>query len=28
VRQNHQAGFGMPAMKNDEIIIPALLEKG
>ena len=21
-------GFGMPAMKNDEIIIPALLEKG
>lgn len=23
-----QLGFGMPAMKNDEIIIPALLEKG
>ncbi|HVN56590.1 MAG TPA: glycyl radical protein [Anaerolineaceae bacterium] len=23
-----QIGFGMPAMKNDEIIIPALLEKG
>jgi pyruvate formate-lyase/glycerol dehydratase family glycyl radical enzyme len=23
-----RTGFGMPAMKNDEIIIPALLEKG
>ena len=23
-----QLGFGMPAMKNDEIIIPALLDKG
>jgi len=23
-----KVGFGMPAMKNDEIIIPALLEKG
>jgi formate C-acetyltransferase len=23
-----RAGFGMPAMKNDEIIVPALLEKG
>ncbi len=26
--QTIKLGFGMPAMKNDEIIIPALLEKG
>ena len=26
--QTIKIGFGMPAMKNDEIIVPALLEKG